>query len=502
MDAKRPFFRAFCAALLAVGASTLAVPPFLGAQGAQALRPQAPPPGAASALPPSPAVAPAGTTTQPSTAAPRPLYRVILNDGSALMCYGELARVGDRVVFSMPIGSPRGDRYQLVTLPASVVNWDSTDEYTAATRYAQYTAAHGEEDYAVLTGQVAQALSEIRLARDPGHRLEIAEQTRRLLLAWPLEHYGYRSSDIQDMLSLLEGTISELRTAAGVRRFDFSLVATMQPPTMPLLPDPSTAQAIDQALHAARLSEVPAERMALLRSAMSVIDENRATLSAPWAEATRALAEIRLDGEVQTERQYAALSRAAVSQADAAARRADVHGVERAVATLEAGDRALGQQRKDEVAGLLAALEQRLDSARRLRLMRDQWARKAEAFRVYRGQIDLLVARLAALEPALQEVKALAGPAPLLLPGLARRFDAISGRLARIQVPPDMAAAHATLTSAADIGARAIRVREQAVAAGDMDGAWNASSAAAASMLMLTSARRQIEAAAHPPEIR
>ena len=71
------------------------------------------------------APAPAATAS-PAPAAP-PLFRVILNDGTALVSFGEFTRVGDRVVFSMPLDSPRGDRLQLVNLPASVVNWDSTD---------------------------------------------------------------------------------------------------------------------------------------------------------------------------------------------------------------------------------------------------------------------------------------------------------------------------------------------------------------------------------------
>ncbi len=484
MDARRQVLRALGAALLALGASAPAV-----AQNA----------GPASPLAAAAAARSAGSTTEAAPAGRSPLFRVILNDGTALMSFGELARVGDRVIFSMPIGSPQSEQYQLVTLPAAVVNWESTDEYTAATRFAQYKATRGEEDFATLTGQVAQALNEIGLAKDPERRLQIAEQTRRLLISWPLEHYGYRASDIQDMLSLLEGTMHQLRGAAGVRQFDFSLVATLQPPTMPLLPNPSISQAIDQALMAAKLSEVPAERIALLRSAMSAIDANRANLSDPWAEATRVVAESRLDTEMKTERQYADLSRAAVAQADAAAARADVRGVERAMAAFEAGDRALGQQRKDDVAGLLALMQQRLDSARRLRLMRDQWVRKAESIRVYRGQVDLIIARMVLLRPMLEDVKSLAGPDALLLPGLQRRFDLISQRLAKIQVPPDMAAAHATLQSAAEMGSQAMRVREQAVAAGNMDAAWNASSAAAASMLMLANARKQIEEAARPP---
>ena len=151
---------------------------------------------------------------------------------------------------------------------------------------------------------------------------------------------------------------------------------------------------------------------------------------------------------------------------------------------------------------LLALLRQRLDSARRLRLVRDQWVRKAAAFRVYRRQVSPLIVQLAALGPKLGDVKALAGPDVTSLPILARRFERVSSRLAIIKAPPDMAAAHATLQSAAELGRQAMAVRERAVADGDMDAAWNASSAAAASMLMLGRARQQIELAARPPEKR
>jgi hypothetical protein len=503
MDTRRPVRRALRAALLAMSAATLLASESIGPQTA----PPRPTPAATASVTPAGAqapgqAAPAGTATTPVATGRAPLFRVILNDGTALVSYGEFTRVGDRVVFSMPIGSPRGDRYQLVTLPVSVVNWDSTEEYANATRYAQYMATRGEGDYAVLTGQVAQALSEIGLAKDPGRRLQLAEQTRRLLVAWPLEHYGYRASDIQDMLSLLEGTISQLRGEAGVRQFDFSLVATIQPPTMPLLPDPGLSQGIDQALLAARLSDVPAERMALLSSAIAAIDANGKSLSTAWAEATRALAQSQLNGELRTERRYAELSRVTVARANAAAARADVRAVERVIATFKAGDRALGQQRKDQAASLLALLQQRLDSARRLRLMRDQWALKSAAFRVYRQQVSLPILQLAAMRTWLEAVKTLAGPDVELLPGLTRRFEQVSGDLARIDVPSDMAAAHATLQSAAELGAQAMRVREQAAAEGDMNTAWNASSAAAASMLMLTRARQQIALAARPPEMR
>ena len=100
----------------------------------------------------------------------------------------------------------------------------------------------------MLTGQVAEALNQIAIGKDPARRLQLAEDTRRMLQRWPTQHLGYRSSDVREMDSLLEGAISELQTAAGIQRFGFSLVATIEPPTMPLLPDPSPTQSIDQVL--------------------------------------------------------------------------------------------------------------------------------------------------------------------------------------------------------------------------------------------------------------
>src|SRR5512133_877177 len=107
MDKQRRIGSAVVAALLALGSSAAA-------------RAQEPAP-----KPAAPSVAPRSSVTAvpgPSAAtAPgsRPLFRIILNDGTALVSYGEFTRVGDRVVFSMPLDGPRGDRLQLVNLPAS-----------------------------------------------------------------------------------------------------------------------------------------------------------------------------------------------------------------------------------------------------------------------------------------------------------------------------------------------------------------------------------------------
>jgi len=496
MFSRRAFRLAVVAALLAVSA---------GSRGGARAAPQAPP-GNEPPLPQSgarpQALQQAAEAPPAAVTPPAPLFRVILKDGTALVSYGEFTRVGDRVVFSMPLDSPRGERLQLVNLPASAVNWESTEQYTAATRYAQYVASRAEADYAVLTGQVAGALSEIALAKDPARRLQIAEQTRRLLAAWPAEHLGYRSSDVNDMLSLLGSTVSELRGDARTRQYAFDLVATIEPPSMPLLPDPTATQAIEQVLLAARLSDVPVERITLLRSAISAIDEKAAQLPKNWVRQTRASAQATLDAELAIERRYAELSRATVARANAAASEADVRGVEKALSTLRARDRALGGKRKDQVAGLLALLQEKLDSARRLRLLRDQWARKAEAFRAYQNQVRSPIERLAKLEPRLQDVKALAGPPISSLPDLMQDFERVSRQLALIKPPDDLVPAHATLQSAAELGQQAMRTRERATVQGDVAVAWDASSAAAGSIMMLAEARRQIDAVTRQPELR
>jgi hypothetical protein len=442
---------------------------------------------------------PSGGGRGPSDASP--LFRLVLNDGTTLVSFGEFSRVGDRVVFSMPLGSPRGDRLQLVNLPASVVDWESTSRYTEATRYAQYVATRAEADFAVLTGQVAEALSEIALAEDPARRLQIAEDARRLVQRWPAEHFGYRSNDVREMDALLEGTVSELRTAAGVRGFGFSMVAVVEPPAMPLLPDPSASQALDQALLAARLSDIPAERLALLQAVIGIIDQSPA-LPRGWVKRTRAEAQASLDAEQRVERRYDALSKAALARAEAGASSGDVRAVEGAIATARALDQQYGEQRKEVISGLFAALRERLDAATRLRLARDRWAQRADAFRAYRAAIVDPLERLTKLRPRLEDVKDLAGPSLGSLPALIHVCERVQQQLVAIRPPDEMAAAHAALLSSAELGQQALRTRERATMAVDLKAAWDASAAAAGSLMMLAQARQQIKDISRPPESR
>src|SRR4051794_28065931 len=59
-----------------------------------------------------------------------PLFRVFLKDGTSLVSYGEMARVEDRVVFSMPTSpSDAAPQLQLINIPSETVDWPSTLNY-------------------------------------------------------------------------------------------------------------------------------------------------------------------------------------------------------------------------------------------------------------------------------------------------------------------------------------------------------------------------------------
>ena len=107
------------------------------------------------------------------------LFRVFLNDGTSIVSYGEYARVGDRLVFSMPIGavdaaSPSTTSLHVVNLPMSSINWTATEKYAQSARYSHYIETRAESDYATLAGEVAATLNAVALAKDPKARLDLA----------------------------------------------------------------------------------------------------------------------------------------------------------------------------------------------------------------------------------------------------------------------------------------------------------------------------------------
>jgi hypothetical protein len=184
-----------------------------------------------------------------------------------------------------------------------------------------------------------------------------------------------------------------------------------------------------------------------------------------------------------------------------AAAAADVRGVTKAMDRLRSRDARLGGKRPDQVQTLMAALEDKLDAARRLRLMRDQWTLRSKAFEEYRKAIAPGARGLQDLRERLDDIRSLAGPGVGDLPSLASRFERVYRQLAVVRAPPEMADAHATLLSAADLGVQAVRARSKAVLSGDVGAAWDASAAASGSIMMLARALQRIEVLSRPPEL-
>src|SRR5260221_9110017 len=80
------------------------------------------------------------------------LYRVFLRDGSTLLSYGEFARVADRIVMSVPLGTTTaGPDLHLLSIPADAVDWERTDGYADAVRASRYAVTRGPDDFALLS---------------------------------------------------------------------------------------------------------------------------------------------------------------------------------------------------------------------------------------------------------------------------------------------------------------------------------------------------------------
>ena len=439
------------------------------------------------------------------------LFRVFLNDGTAVVSYGEYARVGDRLVFSMPLGAVDAATGEpdlhVVNLPASAVNWTATDKCADSARFSHYMTTSAESDYAALAWEVAATLNAIVLAKDPQARLGMAVDARRRLASWPRDHYGYRAEDVHEMLGLLDEAISGLRVAAGATSFVLDLVAIS--PVVPaaredvaLLRTPTSAETISQAIAIAKATDIAADRVSILRGVLAALDKPRNNLPRTWRSPTRQWALHAIREETRVGQQYVALTSSLSKRAANAAARGNVRSVERVLETAARLDTQLGRRRPEEINALLERVRMHLDAARRLRLARDQWREQADSYRAYTRAVAPIIAGLVRAQGHLDDIKRLAGSEATVLVSLGERLATNVRTLGVVAVPNDLKPAHALLLSAVNLAETAVRTRRQATVSGALELAWDASSAAAGSMILLTRAREDMEAAVRLPQIR
>lgn len=433
-----------------------------------------------------------------------PLFRVFLNDGNSLVSYGEFARLDQRVVFSMlTSASTENPQLHLVDISSDRIDWERTTNYAETVRSTRYLATRAETDYALLTNDIAAALNDVAATNDVFRRLTIVEKARKRLADWPPTHFNYKQDDVRQMLEMLDEAIAELRAAAGGQRFDLALVAPLAPapPREPLLPAPTQREVIEQTLAAASLADAPAERMSLLSVAMFALERDRDKLPTDWVISTHESARLTLTRELELETAYSALTARMLKVAAERARSADVRGVQRVLADIQSTDAALGSQRPDAVNALVAAVEEQLDGARRLRLTRDRWALRLPDFRKYRAAIASPLDNLVRLRSPLEDIKALAGSSPDALGSIQRTAAQVLKAASAIEPPDELRDAHAVLVSAAQLADTAARVRREAALTGEMTRAWDASSAAAGALMLADRARTEIRSTLRLPQL-
>jgi hypothetical protein len=175
------------------------------------------------------------------------------------------------------------------------------------------------------------------------------------------------------------------------------------------------------------------------------------------------------------------------------AKAADVRGVERVVASVRARDKELGGRRPETVAALLAAVAVQLDSARQLRLERDRMALRWPVIQKYQTAFLDRLTRFEALKGALEDIKALSGSAPEALASIEQAASAIVQGMSALTPPDEFRSAHGLIVSAANLAASAAQIRREAALGGNLTRAWDASSAAAGSLMLGTRARAEIQ---------
>jgi hypothetical protein len=431
------------------------------------------------------------------------LFHLFLIDGTDITSYGEYARVGDDVVFSITAGGSAEDpRLQLVTLPAKNVDWVRTDRANESVRAAHYAATRGDEDFQYLSNEVARVLNEIAVSPDRARALALAQRAHEVLVQWPKDHYQYRANEVREIQSIVDNAIATLR-GQPVAAFELSLVASgadlvREPPaTVP------TAQTqLAQLLRVADLTGRAADRVALLQTALGVLEENAPRYAPAEWSSLRDTIKDRIDREEDVDRRYSQMSQRLLDAASRAAASAKASDVERVLARVARQDQKLGGTRPETVQAIRASIETHLENARRLRLLRDQWILRQSAYRSYQSRVGNQIAQLVKAQPQLEAIRRLDGPSPRRLLSLMNRLGGGANHLERLDVPPELKSAHELLVGAWRFAENAAAGRFEAANTGNVTTAWMASSAAAGSMMLLSRAQTEIRTLLEIPTIK
>ena len=437
-----------------------------------------------------------------ASAADALLFRLYLTDGTSVVSYGEFARVGDHVVFSLLMGAGTEPRLHAATLPASSVDWARTSQHAASTRQQWYARTRGEEDFRRLSDEVASVLNTVVMTRDRTRALEVARQARATLVEWPRDHFGYRQRDVHEILTVLDEAIAAIRGAAGAGSFEVSLVA--EAPVVPLEPvadTPSLREQVHQAFGVARLTPSPSERVALYSAVLQLLGDDGVTLPSSEVASFRYVAENAIRVEEAIDARYDAMTRRLLADAARAAGRARISDVQRVLDRIPREDTRLGRKRPEMVQALHTSVQGQVEAARRLRLLRDQWAIRRSLYLEYQRAVGTELLQLSRAQPALQAIRGLEGPPPKTLVTLGSRLRGGAERLERVVPPSDLRTTHELLIGAWRFAETAVTGRYEAARSADVTAAWGASSSAAGALMLLSRAQQELRQLLEPPQL-
>ena len=307
---------------------------------------------------------------------------------------------------------------------------------------------------------------------------------------------------MQDIVAVVDEAISGLSATAGIRSFDMTLVA-MAPPVeiLELAIIPSPREQVDQIFRVANLTERAADRLALLQSAIVLLDEDAgAWISTIHAAALRLIAEREIREEIEIDARYSQMARRLITEASRAAARMRIGAVERILKRIPREDTRLGGRRPEVVQALRTSVQAELRAARQLRLLRDRWTLRRSLYREYHRSSQLL--QLVKAQPALEAIRSLEGPPPSTLVALRRRLRGGAERLDRLDVAEKLRPIHGMLIGAWRFAEQAVDTRYDAAQSAHVPTAWEASSAAAGALILISRVQHEIRELFEPPRLR
>jgi hypothetical protein len=101
----------------------------------------------------------------------------------------------------------------------------------------------------------------------------------------------------------------------------------------------------------------------------------------------------------------------------------------------------------------------------------------------------------------LEDIRALAGSGPDALGAILQGTRRVQRAMVTIEPPSELRTLHEMIASAVQLAGNAATIRREAAINGNIARAWDASSAAAGSLMLLSRARTDLRTALRPPQL-